>query len=151
MSKKLLYILLLISLAFNISFLSMFAYHRIVMRKIHRMNQPGIPPDHEFQPNFRKIMEDLKPIQDEFHKIRHDFIIDLSRKEFNEENAKKLLDEAIQKQLEMEREIGIRFINIRKNMSDEKAKRFFRNLASHENRKFQERKRRKDIPKRRKK
>ncbi|MCD4817260.1 MAG: hypothetical protein K8S23_01040 [Candidatus Cloacimonetes bacterium] len=151
MSKKSLYIIVLISLAFNISFFGMFAYHRFIIRDFHHRNVPRRPHNLEARDKFREIMEDIKPMQMEFHKIRQDFIMYLSSNDFDEETAFKILDGTLHKQIDMEREIGIRFINLRKEMKNEQAGIFFKNLPGPKNRPFRERINRKIIQNRRKK
>ena len=122
MKRKLVFSLLLISLAFNVAFISVFVYHRLVVRRM--MPPMGGPPPPE---HFQKHMQHLKPLNEDFHKQKQDFLRFLVSEDFDEDEAIRKLEETNSKQMVMEREMGIKLIEMRMKMTPEEAVKFFKN------------------------
>ena len=68
----------------------------------------------------------IKPKREEFFHIRREFIKYLMQKDFNEEEAKRILDDTLKKQIQLEKMMGKHLIELRKNLDYEKARNFFR-------------------------
>ena len=126
MTKRSVSLLLIISLAFNIAFLGSFAFHFI--------NKPSRPPfmECEINPKAKSFyMERRKHMKDFFHKFhtsKDEFITYLGSEEFNEEQVMELLEKTVKNQMDMEREMGLSMIEMRKHLTAEEAKEIFRNF-----------------------
>lgn len=123
MLGKTLKVLLLISLVFNIAFVSEYLYHRFIKK-------PPVPPRLEKYPKLKEAIQHhrelIKPKREEFFHIRREFIKYLMQKDFNEEEAKRILDDTLKKQIQLEKMMGKHLIELRKNLDYEKARNFFR-------------------------
>lgn len=135
MSKKTILILLIISLAFNLAFLGTFLYHRVnfcpgLQRPIH--GRPKLPI--HCRENFRELRKEVGEKHRDYFVARRQFILSLLEKDINEEQVLKRLENAIEKQTIKEKEIGLSFIKLRKEMTAEEARMFFRqDLKAKEN------------------
>ncbi len=128
MLKRTLIILFIISMAFNIAFVSTFLYHRVRMR-------PGFPehfpPDHqppphpEFMERVEENKEMILPLRMEFQKSREELIAALMSEDFNEDELIKMVEKTLEDQIKMEKELGMRLIELRKQMTPEQAENFF--------------------------
>lgn len=135
MSKKTILILLIISLAFNFAFFGTFLYHRVnfgpgIHSPIH--GRPKLPI--HCREDFRKLRKEMGEKHREYFKARRQFIISLMDDDLNEEQVLRKLENAIEKQMIKEQEIGLSFIKLRKEMTAEEARMFFRqDLKAKEN------------------
>lgn len=127
MSKKMIFTILIISLAFNLAFLGTFLYHRVnfhrgLQRPIH--GKPKLPILH--REDFRKLRKEMDERHREYFVARRQFILSLLEEDINEEEVLKRLENAIEKQTIKEREIGLSFIKLRKEITADEARKFFR-------------------------
>ncbi len=122
MSKRALTIIVIISLAFNLAFIGTFGL--IQLRRKNFFPHKFGPP-RELREHFRNLKNNIAPFRHDFHLSKKDFIEELKKPDFNEEFLHKMLENAIQKQTAMERELGKSLIELRKEMSLEEAQRFF--------------------------
>lgn len=135
MSKKAILILLFISLAFNLAFLGTFLYHRVnfgsgLHGPIH--GRPKLPI--HCREDFRELRKEMGEKHREYFTARRQFILSLLEKDFDEEQVLERLKNAIEKQTIKEKEIGLSFIKLRKKMTVEEARMFFRqDLKAKEN------------------
>jgi len=135
MSKKTIIILFIISLAFNLAFFGTFLIHRVnfgpgIHAPIH--GRPKLPK--HCREDFRELRKEMGEKHREYFKARRQFILSLLEEDLNEEQVLKKLENAIEKQTIKEREIGLSFIKLRKEMTAEEAKKFFRrDLETKEN------------------
>lgn len=109
MKNRILYLVLIVSLAFNLAFLGMFIWHR--------MN----PPRPKFAPEFEHMrkhvknnMDDVKQLRDEFKLEKDKFMEYLRTDEFQESTADSLLNIMLEKQMKMERRFGSKLIEFKK-------------------------------------
>jgi len=128
MSKRSVVIILIISLAFNLAFVGTFLLHRVIMPP--RFNDPemGRPrlPVH-CRDDFHKLREKMGEKHQEYFQTRREFILSLLEEDPDEQQILNKLDAAIKKQAQVEKEIGLSFIKLRKKMTSEEAKKFFCN------------------------
>ena len=135
MSKKMIFTILIISLAFNLAFLGTFLYHRVnfhpgLQRPIH--GKPKLPI--LFREDFRKLKKEMDERHQDYFIARRQFILSLLEEDLNEEQLLERLKNAIEKQTIMEKEIGLSFIKLRKEITAEEARMFFRHdLKTKEN------------------
>ena len=111
MKRKVINILLLLSLIFNLAVFSMFAIH------FYRMRQEFGQMHCEYQPEMRERFRKIQPKHREYLKARSDLFDYLRSEDFNVNTAYKKLDLIIRRQMIMERELGKELINLRKEMS----------------------------------
>ena len=127
MSKKTILILFIISLAFNLAFFGTFLMHRVIPHpgiKSPIMGRPKLPK--HCREDFRNFRESMGEKHREYSKARKQFILSLMEDDLNEEQVLERLNNAVEKQTAMEKEIGLSFIKLRKEMTSEEAKKFFR-------------------------
>lgn len=136
MSKRLLYIILLISLAFNIAVLGMFAYVTIYKRQPfcqtetrYRMDRDANEHRDEDKRFFNLNMEnreEIRKLRAEFKENRRDFMEMLWKEDFNEQDALAAMETSINTQQKLDRTLGEALIKLRKNMSQEEAMNFIK-------------------------
>lgn len=127
MSKRSVVIILIISLVFNLAFIGTFLRHRVLMPKDRpgpEMGRPKLPI--HVRKDFREIRQKMGDKHKEYFQARREFILSLLEEKPDEEQILKKLDEAIKKQTKVEREIGLSFMELRKKMSSEEARNFFK-------------------------
>jgi len=135
MSKKTILILLIVSLAFNLAFFGTFLYHRVnfgpgIHSPIH--GRPKLPK--HCREDFRKLRKEMGEKHRDYFVARRQFILSLLEENLNEKEVLKKLENAIEKQTTKEKEIGLSFIQLRKEMTAEEARMFFRrDLEAKEN------------------
>jgi len=127
MSKKTILILLIVSLAFNLAFFGTFLIHRVnfgpgIQGPIH--GRPKLPK--QSREDFRKFRKEMDEKHREYFKARRQFILSLMEKDIDEEQLLGRLNNAIDKQTSMDKKIGLSFIKLRKEMTAEEARKFFR-------------------------
>jgi len=72
----------------------------------------------------------------EYLKLRREFLKMLQSPNIDEKELQKKLDEILDKEIQMERNLGKNFIKLRKNMSNQEAKIFFENLINRRKRRI---------------
>ena len=127
MSKKTILILLIVSLAFNFAFFGTFLYHRVnfgpgIHAPIH--GRPKLPK--HCREDFREFRKEMGEKHRDYFIARRQFILSLLEEDLNEEEVLKRLENAIEKQTIKEKEIGLSFIKLRKEMTAKEARMFFR-------------------------
>ena len=111
MSKKALFILLIISLSFNIAVLFSIARFHFVASKMNCGTMEGCDPVHQ------TVLEKVHPLRKEFHENRKNFMQMVINPEISDEELFHKLDTMLNSQIEMERELGKNIIEMRKKMS----------------------------------
>ena len=126
MSKKILFIGLIISLAFNIAFLGVFIYRRVLLSDMHHPSPRfhNIPP--HCREEFMEERESILPLKMEFELSKKRFMRSLTNEEFDRKLLEKKLKETIDRQIRMEHEMGQLLIKLRSEMSPEEIQDFFR-------------------------
>jgi hypothetical protein len=142
MSKKLIFILLLVSLAFNLAFIGSFLYWRHEFRhdfmrererpgremmdgkRDHRNGppQPGPRPDDMGWMGNKQIIE---PYRIKFEDSRVEFFKALQQPVVNEVLLKQKLEASLQNHTELDKQVGLRLIDMRKKMTPQQANEFF--------------------------
>lgn len=138
MSKHWLTIVLFISLAFNLAVMLMFSYVSIYHR------QPFCPPgmrqsfnrdrdrdhDRKTNPAIKKLLDEnkveMEKYRADFAQKRLQFLQTLSRDTLNIDDAEVSMEASLKAHGELERKLGNSLINLRKNMTNEDARVFFK-------------------------
>ena len=125
MSKKILFVVLIISLAFNIAFLGVFIYRRVLLsdRSFPPPRFHNIPP--HCREEFIEERERMLPLKMEFELSKKRFMRSLTNEEFDRELLEKKLQETIDRQIRMEYEMGQLLIKLRSELSQEEIQNFF--------------------------
>ena len=128
MKKRNFKIVLIISLAFNIAFISLgtfrFMQMRNFMKREHFIHQ--IPQN--LKDRFEHHRDEMGSIKAEIDEIRRDFSLELRKNDFNESLLREKLNEFLNKQSEMEKYLGQHLIELRSEMTPEQAEKFFSRL-----------------------
>ncbi len=127
MSKKTILILFIVSLAFNFAFFGTYIMHRVIPHPGLNnpiMRRPKLPI--HCREDFRELRKKMGEKHRDYFKARREFILSLMEEDLNEEQILERLNNAVEKQTTMEKEIGLSFIKLRKEMTPEEAKMFFR-------------------------
>jgi hypothetical protein len=154
MSKQLLYILLLISLAFNLAFIGSFLYWRHQFKydfmngkHPHEMRgnrppqwdgPPMAPPGHRPDDfGWMGNKQIIEPYREKFAASKEEFFKALQQPVVNEEVLKQKLEASLQNHTALEKQIGLRLIEMRKKMTSQQANEFFgrhmNNSMKHDN------------------
>lgn len=141
MQKRSVKILLIVSLAFNLAFISFSVYRYI---KIRRFSDPRFAFRHAPQvikDRFREHREVIDPIRDEIQFAREQFMAELKKPDLDEELLKEKLANYLNKQADLEKNMGNNLIEIRKKLTPEQVEEFFSHFpqtkpAHSERRKF---------------
>lgn len=123
MSKRLLIVLFIVSMAFNIAFVGGVGYHLIISRTAHQFIPPGINP--QVRNHYLECRKEITPLMKEFHESKQEFIHELARKDIDEEKLLNMMENSIEKQTRMERELGLSMIEMRKRLTPEEAEKMF--------------------------
>ncbi len=126
MSKKILFVVLIISLAFNIAFLGVFIYRRVLLSDRHRLSPRFHDIPTHCREEFLEERERMLPLKMEFELSKKRFMRSLTNEEFDRELLEKKLKETIDRQIRMEHEMGQLLIKLRSEMSPEEIQDFFR-------------------------
>jgi hypothetical protein len=126
MSKKLLYILLLISLAFNLAFVGSFIYLKALRPRPPRDFRDTRRPDfdkHRWQP----IMESdsTRAFRDAFLASKKQLMEELAKESIDETAINAIIQSSLQAQAALETDLGKRLIALRKTMTPAEAKEHF--------------------------
>lgn len=132
MSKRLLTILLFISLAFNLAVLgSVFWLHT-------RIPKPPHPRHENFQrPRLPEHLQDLpwdpqlKELRKDYDRDRIQLLRELAKAEYQEATALALIDSSLAAQNKLEIMLANRLLTLRTQMSAEEAEEYFRTRADH--------------------
>jgi hypothetical protein len=117
-------VLIICSLLFNLILAGFILYH-LATAPI----PPPIPPrfDHNREHIQGKRIEIMQK-RKEFIEHKHRFMEKLAARDFEEAELRAQLEQLLDKQIQLERAIAENFIEMRKNMDDIQAERFFREL-----------------------
>lgn len=115
-------LILICSLLFNL-FLAGFIFYHLATRPIPQPPPPRIDINRE---QMRERHQEIRMKRAEFIQQKKRFTNALAAAEINEFELREQLDILLQRQIEMEREIGLNLIEMRKNMNDVQAEQFFR-------------------------
>lgn len=147
MSKKLLYILLLISLAFNLAFLGSFFYFRATHPRPPRdFPPPGMPgPEGRGRFPFEES-DSTRALRGVFMETKQELMQELAKDTIDESSINNIIQRSLQAQATLEANLGKRLIELRKKMSAEEAKEFFsdrfKRMDDHKDFRFDKNKRR---------
>ena len=139
MKKRSVQILFIVSLAFNLAFISLGTFRFIQMRKFADPQARFRHFPQETKDLFRRFRNEIDPIRKEIEEVRHDFIAELRNPDYNEEYLKEKLDHYLEKQAELERTMGYNFIEIRKNLTPEQIEKFFSHMPQDKHHQFPKR------------
>ena len=122
-SKKLLIVLILISVMFNFAFVGTFVFLHIMKISPQHIPPPflGKIPMH-YRGEFHQNRKMIQPLRKDFIDSKRDFMQSLWEIDFDKELSQTKLTETIEKQVLMEEKLGKSLIDLRENMSDEEAK-----------------------------
>jgi len=87
--------------------------------------QPQSPPPPEIIERIEEGKKNILPLREEFLESKKTFIEILKSEDFNPEEALEILEKTMENQVKMEKELGIRLIELRTQMNSQQAKRFF--------------------------
>lgn len=133
MKKHLYKYLLIISLLFNLAFISIFVFRSVQMRRFNPFPPP--PKEGKMNPHFKDIFRtDLRKERIENFKLRKDFFELLSVETPDYVKANIVADSLISSQHYIETKVTRNFIESRKKMTKEEAKEFFNTLGMHADR-----------------
>lgn len=141
MSKKLSNILLLVSLAFNLAVVAAFIY--MTVRGPHHHHRTRPRPDtesyrHRDRDSTWADSDSIRALRTTFRETKHEFMTELAKEPINEPALNTILERSLSEQSLLERELGKRLIERRKEMSPEEAEEFF-NRRAERLRRFSER------------
>lgn len=132
MKKNWIIIVLTASIAFNLAFIGIFVSFRFLGPKPPNFeNRPEIS-DEMSQRFFDETKVEMRKYSETLRSKKMKFFQELSKENYSEEELKEIVKDIVASQIEMEKYLASRLIKARKNMSDEDAKRFFRNFENHE-------------------
>ncbi len=132
MNKRWLYILLFISLAFNLAVLGSFVFIRFFMPPPpETMSHPGMEgrgPGNDRMKEWQQHCGDdaeMIQIKTKFAQSKHALMQELAKDPINETKIKSILDSSLVIQSSLERKLGQRLLTLRKSMNADEAKDFF--------------------------
>ncbi len=132
MSKRLLTILLFISVAFNLAVVgSVFWLHTLLPRP------PMHPREHFERPNLPDHLKELpwdpqlRELRKQYDRDRILLLKELAQADFQESTALALIDSSLAAQGKLEQALANRLLNVRAHMSAEEAKEYFETRANH--------------------
>ncbi len=126
MSKKLLYILLLISLAFNLAFVGTFIYFRATHPKPHWEDSRRDRHDHQDRDKYRiEDSDSTRALRDSFRSIKKELMLELAKETIDEAAINSIIQRSLQAQAVLESDLGKRLIILRKSMTSQEAKEHF--------------------------
>ncbi|MFO7897023.1 MAG: hypothetical protein R6U84_08830 [Candidatus Cloacimonadales bacterium] len=123
MSSKTTKILLIISLVFNLAVLTVFAYH--LLRERDFMSRADFPVPHREQ--IRESLDEVRADHLAYMRAKRDFFAALQAEDPDFEELEKRLETTIERQLVMEKKLGRRMIEMRRELSAEEYRNFIRN------------------------
>lgn len=132
MSKKLSNILLLVSLAFNLAVVAAFIYLTVRGPNHHHRNRPRPDTESHHRRDRDRSWADsdsIRTLRTTFRETKHEFMTELAKEPINEPALNTILERSLSEQSLLERELGKRLIERRKEMSSEEAKEFFNRRA----------------------
>jgi len=120
MRSKTTNLLLIISLVFNLAVLTVFVYH-IIGKPDFMLRHDFPPPRREL---FREHLEEIRADHIAYMKAKRDFFVALQKEAPDFEELEKRLETTIEMQLLMEKKLGKRLIEMRRNLSAEEYREF---------------------------
>ena len=138
MSKHLILILLIISLAFNLAVAGMFLYTSVYRKApfcppgffLHRDKSDKQFDKRDFRRDSLEMRlnsnEEIKKLRDDFRKARLDFVKVMLKDDFSVKEARAAMDKSLQIQGTLEKKLGESLIDMREKLPPEEAKRLFR-------------------------
>jgi len=135
MYKRNFKILLIISLAFNIAFIGFSTFRYLTIKRILGSEKIFHNIPHNIKDRFQKNKEEIGSVRDEIAVVRHDFMVELRKEDFNKDNLNVKLANILIKQNEMERILGNNLIELREEMTPEQAEKFFSRFPAEEHHK----------------
>ncbi|PKN80853.1 MAG: hypothetical protein CVU48_00600 [Candidatus Cloacimonetes bacterium HGW-Cloacimonetes-1] len=139
MSKRWLYILLIISLAFNLAVLGSFVFIRFFMPSPagppHLRGMGGRGPGSERMQMWQQHCgndDEMIRIKSDFAESKQALMQELAKDPINEPKIKTILDSSLVIHSSLERRLGQRLLTLRKTMSAEEARDFFGKSAAGE-------------------
>jgi hypothetical protein len=136
-SKHLLVILLIVSLAFNLAVAGMFLYTSIYHRPPFYPPGIGMMPGHDNHDHwfhkkdrdehnpFQEENEEIQKLRDDFMQKRMDFMHVMMQEGFVDSAAVAAMESSLKAQEELERKLGAALIEMRSKMNNEEAKEYF--------------------------
>lgn len=132
MNKRWLYILLFISLAFNLAVLGSFVFIRFFLPPpLDRMHNPEMEGrgmgDHRMQMWQQHCVDDteMTQIKTKFADSKHALMSELAKDPIDETKIKTIMDSSLVIHSTLERRLGQRLLTLRKSMGADEAKDFF--------------------------
>lgn len=127
-------ILLAISIIFNIAFIGNVIYHKYIKKNPYEkmIHENNLPHNDMMRFHRAEMVRDRR----NYVEKRREFIEMLMAPNFDEKALEKKLNLTIDKEKKMERKMGEHLIELRKNMTPEEAKRFFRRILRDRRREF---------------
>lgn len=146
MSKRLIMILLFVSLAFNLAVLGMFLYRAVYFRaplcsQDNRFS--GEMMEHRYsksdrdkeRPEFTLANRDeIKKLRSEFMQKRRAFVNILSKQTLNEQEALTAMQASLAAQNALEQKVGTSMLELRKKLTPEQAKDYFQRVLERKHR-----------------
>jgi hypothetical protein len=133
MRKHIYSTLLIISLLFNLAFVSFYAYKSIEMRRFKPFPPP--PREDRMDPNFRKMFRpELGDLRLKNFELRKQLFELLRSSNPDYKRADSVADSLIESQNEIETKITKHFIETRKGLNNKEAELFYGRLVDHSNR-----------------
>lgn len=130
MRNRTLVIILIISLTFNLAVVLSYLYHVTIVSRTEEYHfRPPVWEKPELKEYTSKHREQIISKRRQFLEMRREFLQLLQAEDFDRQSAEAQLDKLIDNQMQMEREMGARLIEIRTQMTAEEVKDFF--LAPH--------------------
>lgn len=142
MTNRLKNVVLICSLVFNITFISYIVYHHVKetpLTDYHRIQRNHNKPHlHRDAKEFQKPQSILiREIRADFIDQKREFFIRLSSPNIDKEELTDILEKVVQKQVKMEKTIGMAFIEKRMEMSDNEAENFYNRFLNRTNKHYQ--------------
>jgi len=124
MNKKLLYILLLISLAFNLAFVGSYIY--IHATRPHHEFSRHRGKDHDRRGWFPfEESDSTRALRDTFMLTKKELMQELAKDPINEPAIQAIIQRSLQAQAVLETDLGKRLLELRKKQSPQEAAQFF--------------------------
>ncbi len=126
MKNRLLRILFLISIIFNMAFIGNYIYRKYFLYSKLLHHKFSELPHHKLE-ELREIRKKIWQKRQRYLQERKEFMLMLQSPDFNKAELEKKLKATIKNEMEMEKKIGENLIKLRSKMTPQEAKEFFRN------------------------
>ncbi len=132
MSKHLMAILLILSLAFNLAVLGMFVYTTTFHKPLFAPPGSGHPHsnwehrgDRMSPDSLFKDKDEIRKLRNDFRKAKREFVNTMTKPKFDEKASLQAMELSLQAQDKLERKLATSLIEVRRNMTPAEAKKFF--------------------------